>query len=52
MGEVGTLLAFMQGPGIVLRCPVCKNVVLRVAHTPDAIYLDVRGAVYLCLRRE
>ena len=28
-GEVGTLLAFMQGPGIILRCPACEDVVLR-----------------------
>ncbi len=50
-GEVGTLLAFMQGPGIILRCPACENVVLRVVRTPGAIFLDARGAAYLCLRR-
>jgi len=50
-GEIGTLLAFTQGPGIVLRCPACENVVLRIVQTPDAIYLDARGAVYLRLAR-
>ncbi len=50
-GEVGTLLAFTQGPGIVLRCPSCENVMLRIVQTPEAIYLDARGAVYLRLTR-
>ena len=49
--EIGALLAFTQGPGIVLRCSVCENVVLRIVQTPDAIYLDARGAVYLRLAR-
>ena len=47
--EMGTLLAFTQGPGIVLRCSGCENVVLRIVQTPEAIYLDARGAVYLRL---
>lgn len=50
-GEIGTLLAFTQGPGIVLRCSGCENVVIRIVQTPDAIYLDARGAVYLKLSR-
>jgi Family of unknown function (DUF6510) len=50
-GEIGTLLAFTQGPGIVLRCSACEHVVLRIVQTPDAIYLDARGAVYLRLSR-
>jgi hypothetical protein len=49
--EMGTLLAFTQGPGIVLRCSACENVVLRIIQTPDAIHLDARGAVYLRLLR-
>ncbi len=51
VGDVGTLLAFTQGPGAVLRCPACENVMLRIVETPDAVYLDVRGAVYLRLQR-
>jgi hypothetical protein len=49
--EIGTLLAFTQGPGIVLRCSTCEQVMLRITQTPDAIYLDARGAVYLRLAR-
>jgi hypothetical protein len=51
VGELGTLLAFTQGPGVVLRCPACENVILRVVQTPDATFLDARGAVYLRLGR-
>jgi hypothetical protein len=50
-GEIGELLAFVQGPGIVLRCSTCENVVLRIVQTPEAVYLDARGAVYLRLAR-
>ena len=50
-GAIGELLAFTQGPGIVLRCSACENVVLRIVQTPDAIYLDAWGAVYLKLAR-
>lgn len=49
--EIGALLAFTQGPGIVLRCPACEKVVMRIVRTEDAIYLDARGAVYLRLSR-
>jgi uncharacterized protein DUF6510 len=50
-GEVGTLLAFTRGPGIVLRCPSCENIVVRITQTPAAFYIDARGAVYLRLSR-
>ena len=50
-GELGTLLAFTQAPGAVLRCPACEQVMIRIVETPDAIYLDARGAVYLRLER-
>jgi hypothetical protein len=49
--ELGGLRAYTQAPGAVLRCPVCEAVVLTIVQTPDAIYLDTRGAAYLKLRR-
>jgi hypothetical protein len=51
VAELGTLLAFTQAPGAVLRCSVCEQVMLRIVQTPDAIYLDARGALYLRLPR-
>jgi hypothetical protein len=50
-GEIGELLAFTHGPGIILRCSTCENVVLRIVQTPSEIILDARGAVYLRLAR-
>ena len=50
-GEIGELLAFTRGPGIILRCVKCEHVILRIVQTPDAVYLDARGAVYLRLNK-
>lgn len=50
-GEIGTLLAFVHAPGYVLRCPGCKNVILRIVETPDAFYLDARGAAFIRFSR-
>ncbi len=47
--QVGSLWAFVRGPGIVLRCPKCENVMLRVTRTPDRVDLDARGIACLCL---
>ena len=40
---------YMEGPGVVARCPVCEHVVLRFANTRQRVFLDVRGMTYLCL---
>ncbi|MEO7889591.1 MAG: DUF6510 family protein [Vicinamibacterales bacterium] len=47
---VGALLAFTHAPGLVLRCPSCEAVVVRVVRTPRGVYLDARGAAYLRLK--
>ena len=47
VGEIGSLLCFSQAPGMILRCPACEQIMLRIVRTPDAIYLDARGATYL-----
>jgi hypothetical protein len=46
---VATLRAYVHGPGTVLRCSVCREVVLRFAVTPAGVHLDLRGAAYLQL---
>ena len=51
VGALGALLAFTQAPGVVLRCPGCEQVIMRIVETAEAIYLDVRGAAYLRLER-
>ncbi len=50
-GDIATLEAYLDGPGIVLRCPGCQGVVVRIVQTPEAIYLDARGAAYLRIER-
>jgi hypothetical protein len=44
---VGAMRAYTRGPGAVLRCPACDEVVLRVVETDSATYVDARGAAYL-----
>jgi hypothetical protein len=51
VAALGTLHAWIAGPGIVLRCSVCHEVVLRVVEVPDTRYIDARGAAYLRLLR-
>ena len=50
-GEIGSPLAFMQAPGLVLRYSGCEQVMLRIVQTPHATYLDARGVVALRLDR-
>jgi hypothetical protein len=46
-GAVATLHVYANAPGLVARCPGCEEVVLRMVRTPDAAWLDLRGAVSL-----
>jgi hypothetical protein len=48
---VGTLRAYVRGPGVVLRCPACADVVLRIVETPTATFVDVSGMRLLRLER-
>lgn len=45
---LGSLEAFTQAPGVVLRCVLCEHIVLRFARTPHGLYVDLRGIS--CLR--
>jgi hypothetical protein len=45
--EMGALMAFTRGPGIVLRCPGCEMAIARIVETPSAIYLEARGAAFV-----
>jgi phage FluMu protein Com len=51
VSAVGAMRAYTRAPGAVLRCPACKEVVLRVVETVDATYVDARGAAYLRFER-
>ncbi len=40
---VGTLCAWTRCPGVVLRCPACSQVVLRVVEAPSGTLVDMHG---------
>jgi Family of unknown function (DUF6510) len=44
---VGQMRVYAQGPGIVVRCPACTDVVLRVVETPSGTMVDMRGIAAL-----
>ncbi|MCI0582626.1 MAG: DUF6510 family protein [Chloroflexi bacterium] len=44
---VAELRAWVGGPGIVLRCPTCSGVVIRIAEIGAATLVDARGAAML-----
>ena len=47
VSTVATMRAYMRGPGIVIRCPACTDVVLRIVETPSGLRIDVSGATHL-----
>lgn len=46
---MGTMRVYMRGPGIVVRCPACTQVVLRVVETPRGTMVDLRGVSFVRL---
>jgi hypothetical protein len=40
---VGAVAAYMHGMGMVLRCPSCDNVLIRIAHVNGRYWLDMGG---------
>lgn len=47
--QLGTLRVYdMDGPGVVLRCATCTQIVIRLVRRADGTFLvDARGAAYL-----
>jgi hypothetical protein len=46
---LGALPVYGQNMGVVMRCPTCDAVVLRVARTPRQLWLDPTGARLLLM---
>ena len=42
---------YMSGPGLVSRCAVCEQVLLRLVALRQRVLVDVRGMTYLSLDR-
>lgn len=40
---------YMRGPGVVARCAVCQNILLRLVNVRERVLLDLRGMTYLTL---
>ncbi len=40
---------YMQAPGLVARCAVCEQVLLRLVNVRQRVFLDVRGMKYLSI---
>jgi len=40
---VGSLEVYANAPGVVIRCPGCKQVLMRVVRGPDRVWLDLSG---------
>ena len=48
---IGTFRVYMRGPGVVVRCPACTDIVFRLVRTPAGVRMDLSGAAGLTLRR-
>jgi hypothetical protein len=49
---IGALAVYMHGMGTVIRCPSCDTVLIRVAHTKERYWLDMRGVRVLQISAE
>jgi Zn finger protein HypA/HybF involved in hydrogenase expression len=49
-GEVGSLAVYAHAPGLVVRCPACDAVLVRVVRGPGRTWLELTGVRSLELR--
>jgi hypothetical protein len=40
---LGELRAYLRTPGLILRCPTCQAVQIRLVRAPGRAWLDLRG---------
>jgi ribosomal protein S27E len=48
-GPMAEVRVFDHAPGVVARCPVCDQVLVRLVRGPGRVWLDLRGLSYLQL---
>jgi hypothetical protein len=46
-GALGRVVVYAHAPGVVLRCPECDSVLMRVVRTESRLWLDARGVASL-----
>ena len=44
---IATMRVYRLGPGVVVRCPACTDVVLRIVETSRGLRIDASGATHL-----
>jgi endogenous inhibitor of DNA gyrase (YacG/DUF329 family) len=44
---LGEYHVYADAPGMVVRCPTCEAMVMRIAQTPGHTWLDMRGVAAL-----
>jgi hypothetical protein len=49
--EIGAMLAFGRSMGMVLRCPTCQEVTMRMVDRGSEVWIDMQGIAYLRLTR-
>jgi ribosomal protein S27E len=47
---IGATAAYMHGMGTIVRCPLCDNVLIRIAHAGGRYLLDMRGVRVLQIK--
>jgi hypothetical protein len=47
IAQIGAVMVYANAPGVVLRCPQCESVLMRLAATGSRHWLDVRGITWL-----
>lgn len=48
-GRFAEARLYMRGPGVVARCAVCANVLLRFVTVHQRVFLDLQGLKYLSI---
>ena len=52
VSPIGALLEYGHGMGVVLRCPACSAVQLRVAGSPGWLRVDMSGVAVMAIAVE
>jgi Family of unknown function (DUF6510) len=48
-GPLGTAELYTHAPGLVMRCPGCETVLLRMVSAPGRSWVDLQGLAYVQL---
>jgi Zn finger protein HypA/HybF involved in hydrogenase expression len=43
VGAVATLRVYVHAPGVVMRCPRCDSILMRIVRSNGRTWLDLRG---------